>query len=209
MTKPLLVLGCGGHGRVVADVATDCGHGNIAFLDDDEKLSGAHGGTVLGPMSMLEDLVGHWPRAIAAIGDGTERLKLLRRLNDIGFETSAIIHPSAIISRNAQIGQGVFVGPGAVINVGARIGDGAIVNTGARIDHDCMIGAGSHIAPGTTLSGGVTVGERTWLGTGCAVRQGVTIGDDVTVGVGAAVVTDLLASKTYVGVPARPLVKQA
>lgn len=207
MTRSLLVLGCGGHGRVVADAALDCGYDEVAFLDDGEPASRPAGVKVLGPFAAAADLLRDWPAAIAAVGNGALRLKLFDMLRQQGFRTPAIIHPSAVISRGAVIGDGVFVAAGAIINVGARIGNAAIVNTGARIDHDCEIGAGSHIAPGATLSGSVMVGERAWLGTGCAVRQGMKIGSDTMVGVGAAVVADLAAGKTYVGVPARLLEK--
>lgn len=210
MTRGLLVLGCGGHGRVVADAATECGYTHFAFLDDAPPASGksALPGPILGSMAMMDRLVRDWDEAIVAVGNCSARLALFERLRSVGFQTPSIVHPSAVISRNAGIGSGVFVAAAAVVNVGAKIGDATIVNTGARVDHDCEIEPGCHLAPGATLSGSVKVGARTWLGTGCAVRQGVTIGADVLVGVGAAVVTDLEAGKTYVGVPARIHTKQ-
>ena len=203
----LLILGCGGHGRVVADTALAAGYAKVAFLDDaPPSQNGAElPGPVLGHIAAMDGLVGEWGAAVSAIGNNAVRLSLFRRLHSLGFRTPAIVHPSAMVSRQAKLGEGVFVAPGVVINVGARIGDAAIVNTGARIDHDCVIAEGCHIAPGATLSGGVKVGERSWLGTGCAVRQGITIGEDAVVGVGAAVVSDIAAGKTYVGVPARPM----
>lgn len=206
MTRSLLVLGCGGHGRVVADIARACGYGKIAFLDDapgaPERAAPLR---VLGTLDRMFDLVGAWPSAVAAVGGNMTRLSLFRRLGDAGFETQSLVHPSAVVSAGAEIGRGVVIAPGAIVNVGASIGDAAIINTGARVDHDCKVGAGCHIAPGATLSGSVEVGERAWLGTGCAVRQGIAIGTDVMVGVGAAVVFDLESGGTYVGVPARPL----
>lgn len=207
MTGSLLILGCGGHGRVVADVALGCGYGRIAFLDD---VAEAPAGPfpLLGPMAMLEKLAQDWPAAIAAVGNNARRLELFSRLRQAGYETPPVVHPSAVVSRTARLGAGVFVAPGAIVNTGAEIADAAIVNTGARIDHDCLIGIASHIAPGATLSGGVTVGARAWLGTGCSVRQGISIGDDVMVGVGAAVVADLPAQGIYAGVPARSFTKQ-
>lgn len=207
MNRSLLILGCGGHGRVVADAALECGYGDIAFLDDANPAKYPAGARVLGPFSMLGGLAGEWPAAIAAVGACHIRRQLFASLQRLSFLTPSIVHPAAVISRGAHLGEGVFVAAGAVVNTGARIGDAAIVNTGARIDHDCSIGPGTHIAPGATLSGNVTVGENAWLGTGCAVRQGITIGDEVTVGVGAAVISDLAAGHAYVGVPARDLKK--
>lgn len=207
MTRSLLILGCGGHGRVVADAAYECGYDEIAFLDDAEPTRHPAAAMVLGPLSMIGELVREWPAVIAAVGENGLRWRLFTTLRQLGFSTPSIVHPSAVVSRGATLGSGVFVAAGAVINVGARIGDATIVNTGARIDHDCDVGSVCHVAPGATLSGNVTVGDRAWLGTGCAVRQGVTIGDDALVGVGAAVVSDLAAGKTFVGVPARHLEK--
>lgn len=205
MTRSLLVLGCGGHGRVVADAALDCGYEEVAFLDDAASVDRPAGLRVLGPFKAATELANEWPVAIAAVGNGAMRLDLFHSLRRMAFQTPSIVHPSAVVSRGASLSEGVFVGVGAIINVGVRIGDAVIVNTGARIDHDCEIGAGSHIAPGATLSGGVVVGERAWLGTGCAVRQGVKIGSGALIGVGAAVVSDLEADKTFAGVPARIL----
>ncbi|HRN87725.1 MAG TPA: acetyltransferase [Hyphomicrobium sp.] len=205
--KRLLILGCGGHGRVVADTALDAGYASVAFLDDAAPRQDGPvlPGPVLGPMSAMADLVDEWESAISSVGNNDVRLSLFRQIRNLAFRTPAIVHPSAVVSRQAVLADGVFVAPGAVIGVGARIGEASIVNTGARIDHDCFVGDGCHIAPGATLSGNVKIGERAWLGTGCCVRQGTTIGDDVVVGVGAAVVSDLSPGKTYVGVPARPM----
>lgn len=206
MTKSLLILGCGGHGRVVADIAQACGYAKIAFLDDDPvaaKRSAPF--PVLGALDRMTELASEWRAVVPAVGDNAKRLALFRQGLDAGFETPSLVHPSAVVSAGADIGAAVVIAPGAIVNVGATIGNAAIVNTGARIDHDCVIGAGCHVAPGSTLSGNVVVGERAWLGTGCAVRQGVSIGADVMVGVGAAVVFDLEDRGTYVGIPARPL----
>ena len=203
MKGRLLILGCGGHGRVVADAAANCGYEDIAFLDDAYGTSARLPSSLLGPTALLADLVDEWPSAIVGVGNNAIRQALFQRLQTAGYKTPPVIHPSAVVSRNVRIGAGVFIAPGAVVNTGTQIADAAIVNTGARIDHDCIIGAASHIAPGATLSGGVTLGQRVWLGTGCSVKQGVMIGEDALVGVGAAVVGNLAGYAAYVGVPAR------
>ena len=206
MSRTLLILAYGGHGRVVADTALDCGYDTIAFLDDDsDTISRSTPFPVLGPTRNMATLVERWPSAIAAIGDGSRRLTLFQDLKHARYATPSLIHPSAVVSRGALVGEGVFVAPGAIINTGARIADAVIINTGARIDHDCEIGAGTHIAPGATLSGNVVVGRTSWIGAGSSVRQGVRIGDNVMIGVGAAVVADIPNAGVYVGVPARAI----
>jgi sugar O-acyltransferase (sialic acid O-acetyltransferase NeuD family) len=200
-------LGSGGHGRVVADAAYECGYSEIAFLDDSPGTHIVKDVKVLGPMSSAARQIDHWPEAIAAVGNGELRLSLFGKLQRLGFRTPNVVHPSAVVSRGASFGEGVFVAAGAIVNVGVQIGNAVIVNTGAKIDHDCRIGDGVHIAPGATLSGTVIVADMAWLGTGCAVRQGISIGSKVVVGVGAAVVSDLLVGQVYSGVPARPMKK--
>lgn len=204
MNRGLLILGAGGHGRVVADVALELGFRRIAFLDDATNGPDVDIGIpVLGPLQLAETLLEEWPLACVAIGNNQRRQELYESLQNAGFAMPALVHRSAVVSRFARLGDGVVVAAGAVINAGAEIGDACIVNTGARIDHDCVIGEATHVAPGATLSGGVVTGARVWLGTGCAVKQGVRIVDDAFVGVGAAVVCDLATAGTYIGVPAR------
>ncbi|KWT71021.1 4-amino-6-deoxy-N-Acetyl-D-hexosaminyl-(Lipid carrier) acetyltrasferase [Hyphomicrobium sulfonivorans] len=204
MNRGLLILGAGGHGRVVADVALELGFRTIAFLDDAPQTPDVDMRIpVLGPLQLAETLLEEWPLACVAIGNNQRRQRLFTSLRSAGFAMPTLVHRSAVVSRFAGLGDGVVVTAGAVINAGASIGDACIINTGARIDHDCVIGEASHVAPGATLSGGVITGARAWLGTGCAVRQGVRIADDVLIGVGAAVVCDLTSAGTYIGVPAR------
>lgn len=206
VARPLLIIGCGGHGRVAADAAQEMGYNRIAFLDDAYQSFGASDlWRVLGPLSMMAALREDWPEAIAAFGTNAQRLAAHLDLVHHGYAAVSIVHPSAIVSRNAHLGAGVFVASAAVVNTGARIDDAAIVNTGARIDHDSVVEAGAHIAPGAVLAGNVHVGQCTMLGAGSAVRQGVEIGANITVGVGAAVVKNLMEPGVYVGVPAAKL----
>lgn len=205
-SRALLIIGCGGHGRVVADAAQEMGYDRIAFLDDAYQSFGASDPwRVLGPLEMMAGLRDEWPEAIAASGANAPRLAAHRDLLRHGYIAASIVHPSAIISRTAYLGPGVFVAAAAVVNTGARINDAAIINTGARVDHDSVIEAGAHIAPGAILAGNVHVGERSMLGAGSAVRQGVEIAADITVGVGAAVVRNLTEAGVYAGVPATRL----
>jgi sugar O-acyltransferase (sialic acid O-acetyltransferase NeuD family) len=202
----LLILGAGGHGRVVADAARQAGYERIGMLDDrfpEVETSGPF--AIVGKMAQLGEFLADYENAVAAVGDAHLRLELLDRLGAAGYRLPAVIHPSAVGSAGAALDRGVFVGPGAIVNIGADIGAATIVNSGARIDHDCRVGPGCHIAPGAVLSGSVTLGDRVWIGTGACLRQGVTIGSMATIGVGAAVVSDLPGNTTYVGVPARRL----
>lgn len=204
--KPrLLIVGAGGHARVVADAAEVRGSWSaIAFLDDrfpELRASGAW--PVLGTLNDFDALGTTHAELVVAIGAAVPRMRIMDALERQERRLASVVHPRATVSRHAALGSGVMILAGACINPGARLGRGVIVNTGATVDHDCDLDEGVHIAPGAHLSGNVRVGKNTWIGVGACVRQGITIGDDVMIGAGAAVVKDIPSGSTAVGVPAR------
>lgn len=205
MAESLLIVGAGGHGKVVADAALEMGcWSTVEFADDRyESLQQVAGLSVVGPLSGLRSLRAKWSAAVVAIGDARRRLEMLDVIRDLGFERPVIVHPSAVISRFTTVAAGTVVFAQAAINAGAEIGVGCIVNTGATIDHDCRLGDGVHVCPGAHLAGDVSVGARSWVGIGTVVRQGVSIGQDTTIGAGSVVVCDLPDAVTAYGVPAR------
>lgn len=200
----LLVYGAGGHGKVVWDTLTLCGHEVVGFVDD-----GRHGELTLGVPTVrsIELAPGH-DAVVVAIGNNQVRQAVYRRLHAAGVRIASAIHPSAVISRHASLGPGVVAMANVVVNIGSVVAENVILNTGARIDHDARIEAHAHIAPGTVLAGNVQVGEGAFLGIGCRVIPGRRIGDWATVGAGAVVIRDVAPRSTVVGVPARPLASQ-
>jgi sugar O-acyltransferase (sialic acid O-acetyltransferase NeuD family) len=208
----LLLLGAGGHARVVAETALATGRfSSIAFLDDrcsgPAQLPDQLGWPVIGPLAAALDPQVHqqFPAALVAIGNAAVRLQWLPRLAASGYELPVVIHPTAWMSPSAQLGVGSVVFAQAAIQAQAVIGSGAILNTGCSVDHDAQLGDGVHICPGARLAGEVQVGDRSWIGIGASVIQQIRIGADVTVGASAAVVRDLPDGVTAVGVPARVL----
>ena len=209
----LLLLGAGGHARVVAETALATGRfSGIAFLDDrcsslarlpDQQL----GWPVIGPFTAALDpqIRQKFPAALVAIGNAAVRLQWLPRLAALGYQLPVVIHPTACVSPSAQLGVGSVVFAQASIQAQAMIGSGAILNTGCSVDHDTQLGNGVHVCPGAHLAGEVQVGNRSWIGIGASVIQQICIGDNVTVGAGAVVVRDLSDGVTAVGVPARVL----
>ncbi len=205
MSQSLLILGAGGHGRVVADVADESQEwSTIAFLDDNNG-AGAHSHRwpIVGTFSDLVGCCDEFTHGIVALGDNSLRAKWTRRFAEVGLMPATIISRSAVISRFTKIGKGSVILGGTVVNTGATLGLASIVNSGASIDHDCVIGDGVHVAPGSHIGGDVCIGDRTLIGIGASVRNGVEIGSDVTVGVGAAVVSSIPSGCTAIGVPAR------
>jgi len=202
----LLILGAGGHGRVVADAAERSAAGwlEIAFLDDRyPQLAVAGPWKAIGRLADLGELLADFDACIPAVGEARLRLSLLDRARTAGFEIPAVMHPQATVSAHAHIGTGSFVAAGAVVSIGSDIGRGCIINTGATVDHDCRLAAGVHVCPGAHLAGNVEIGECTWFGIGAVARQGVRIGADATVGAGAVCLENVRDRAVVTGAPAR------
>lgn len=194
--KPLIIIGAGGHGRVVADIAQAQGYDDIAFADGAfPKLTQSGVWPVIGTDVPEDDC-----DVALAIGHNTTRMRILESLN---VTPVTLVHPSAIVSPHAVIGAGSVICAGAIVGAFATLGKGCILNTGASVDHDCTLADGVHISPGARLGGGVTIGARSWIGIGAAVREYLTIGSDVIIGAGAALVQDAASDKRMGGVPAK------
>lgn len=197
----LVILGAGGHGKVVADIASRAGYADIAFLDDDPLYEKVLGYPVLGPIDMsseLDSTVFH-----VAIGNASTRKKVQEEIIARGGRVASLIHPNAVIADSVKIGEGTAVMAGAVINPGAVIGNGCIINTCSSVDHDCVIGSYVHVAVGAHVAGAAMVGDSTWIGAGSIVSNNISIGPNCTVGAGAAVVRNIEVPGIYVGTPAR------
>ena len=206
----LLILGAGGHAKVVAETALACGvASSVAFLDDRctslDACLPVLGWPVIGPLvlSLQAETVAQFDAAFVAIGHAAMRLHWIQQLQVAGYYLPVLIHPTAWISPSARLGQASVVFAQVAVQAQVSIGTGAILNTGCSVDHDAQLSDGVHICPGARLAGDVNVGARSWIGIGASVIQQVRIGSDVTVGAGAVVVRDLPNSVTAVGVPAR------
>ncbi len=201
----LLILGAGGHGKVVADTATATGQWKkVALLDDRHpSLKAVLGWPVLGRMEDAKKFLPEYDSFCVAIGNNNLRTKLLQLYLDQGFSAPSLVHPTAYISPSASLGPGCVVFAQGVVNPGTQVGGGSIINTGASVDHDCTLGVGVHLCPGVRLAGEVSVGQQTTLGTGAAVIPQINIGSHVMVGAGSVVVTDIPDHSTAAGVPAK------
>ncbi|HEY5549062.1 MAG TPA: NeuD/PglB/VioB family sugar acetyltransferase [Coriobacteriia bacterium] len=196
----LLIVGAGGHAKVVIDAAEEAGFeiaGVIGSIADAPEVLGH-------PVSQDREGVSA-DGFIVAIGDNVMRARTFAEHLATGLPPASVIHPSAILGRDVAVGDGTFIAAGVIVNAGARIGADTILNTGCTVDHDCVIGEHSHVGPQVALCGSVTLGEGVLLGVGSCASPGASVGDWSVVGAGAAVVGGLPARTVCVGVPARPL----
>jgi sugar O-acyltransferase (sialic acid O-acetyltransferase NeuD family) len=200
----LLIIGSGGHGKVVADAALRAGWMEIAFLDDRGVSAPAPLGLkVVGTVAELARAAARFSAVVVAVGDCRRRLELLQSCQAQGLKLVSIVHPSSAVSPFATLAPGCVILAQSAVNADAVLGMGCIVNTGATVDHDCRLGRAVHVCPGAHLAGNVRIGDRAWIGIGAVVRQAVAIGCDAVVGAGAAVLADVPDGATVIGVPAK------
>lgn len=205
MKDKLIIIGASGHGKVVADIAIKMNKWqSFAFLDDDESIKTSMGLEVIGKTA---DAFTYKDEAdfFVAIGSNITRGKIQEKLIEQGLNVVSLIHPSAIIGTDVEIGIGTAVMAGVVINSSSRIGKGCIINTSSSLDHDNMIEDYAHISPGVRTAGSVSIGKGTWLGIGSVVSNNVSICSGCKVGAGAVVVKDITEPGTYVGIPVRKI----
>jgi sugar O-acyltransferase (sialic acid O-acetyltransferase NeuD family) len=203
----LLIVGAGGHGKVVAEAARAMNRWiKIAFLDDKyESIQKHHNCSVIGGMDSYPKFIDEYQDLFIAVGNNQDRIRHIEKYTNAGFNIPNIIHPTAIVSDTAKICSGTVVLANVVINASVSIGNGSIINTSSSIDHDCVIGDVVHICPGSNLAGNVHVGRLSFIGIGSCIIQGVKVGDEVTIGAGTVVVKDIPAKLKVVGNPARTI----
>lgn len=210
MTRLVIVLGGGGHAKVLIDALQTCSIPVHGILDND---STKHGSEILGvPVLGSDDHLKKWKvhdvvlvNALGSVNLPQARASLFERLQAQGYSFLSVVHPAAFVSAHAHLGEGAQVMAGAMVQTSVRVGNNCIVNTGARIDHDCVIGDHTHVAPGVTLSGDVIVGSHAHIGAGATIIQGIHVGKRCLVAAGAVVVQNLSDDTRVAGVPAKEI----
>lgn len=204
MNKNVVIIGAGGHAKVIAEIILKSGDEVIGFLDDNEAIQDKeiyNGIKVIGTLKNIDMLDNNY--FVIGIGNNKVRKEISER-KELKWYTA--IHPSAIIATDVQIDEGTVIMPGVIINPGTKIGKHCIINTSVSIDHDNIIEDYVHISPGVHTAGTVHIKECTWLGIGTIVKNNVTIEKNNIIGAGAVVVKHISDDNSiYIGVPAKKM----
>ena len=160
----LLIVGAGGHGQVVKEVAEAIGtYEKVAFIDDNSTLA-------VGKMENLQELHGEYDAAFVGVGNNHLRRELLGRLQSYGYSIPVLVHPTAYVSRSAKIGKGTVVEPKAIVNASSQVSDGCIISVGAIVDHDVILEECVHVNAGAICKAGSIVTVETKLEAGQVVK---------------------------------------
>lgn len=208
MKKKIVIWGASGHAMVVADIIRLQGEYEIfGFLDNinptrhNTEFCGA---TILGGGEQLDAIRKKGVKHIVfGFADNVARNRLAREVLEMELSLATIIHPAAVVSKDASMGAGSVVCAGAVIGPGAKIGENVIVNTHTGVEHECIIGKGVHLGPGVNLGGKVNIAEAAWIGIGAVIKDRVSIGAGSIIGAGSVVLEDIPEGVLAYGVPAK------
>ena len=204
--RPILLIGSGGHASVLEEILSLTGRKLLGILDPNREPGEKYlSSVVLGGDDQIDNYL---PSDISLVnGVGTlpgnnKRWKISKKFRKKGFSFSTVIHPSAILSDEIEIEEGVQIMAGVTIQRNVKIGKDSIINSNSSIDHDCVIGASSHISPGVTLGANVRVGDFSHVCLGSSVIQNIKIGEGSIVAAGSSIFKDVPKNSKYI-----PLVK--
>jgi|ERR1051325_1790853 UDP-perosamine 4-acetyltransferase len=209
MKEKIILIGDGGHARVVADILEEIGSFEIigGTTIDDTRTSFL-GYPVIGNDDILplyfKKGIKRVAMGLGGFTSNTLRKKVFNYAKGVGFEIITVIHPKAMVSRSAMVGEGSVLFAGAVLNTAAKVGSNCIIATGATIDHESSVGDHSLISAGVTIGANVEIGAETLCALGSKVISGKKIGMNVLVAAGGVVVNDIPAGQKVFGIPARP-----
>lgn len=165
--KKLLILGAGGYGKTVADLARQLGcYRKVAFLDD-----GRSGAGILGRCEEYAMFCDEHTEVYPAFGGNDVRMDWIDRLRSEDIAVPTLVHSAAYVSPTATLGVGVVILPKAVVNTGTEVADGCIINIGALVDHDCVLEAGVHIAPGAIVKAENRIAAGTKIESGEVIQN--------------------------------------
>ncbi len=188
---PIIIIGGGRHSKILFE-ALECSKRKVIGCTDNDPKAVVNeiGVNVIGKDDVIYEFDASNVELVNGIAEFNKkklRYNLTIKMKKAGYVFATVIHPTALISTNAILGQGVQVLSRAVVQTGARIGDASIINTGVIIEHDCQIGKFCHVAPGVVMNGSVKIGDNTHIGSGSIITEDIQIGDNCTIAAGSVV----------------------
>lgn len=189
----MYLYGASGHAKVIIDILEASGVRVDGLIDDNPNIDQLQGYPVRHTFTIESPF-------IISIGNNKIRKQVAERLQT---SYGKAIHPSAILSPTAKMGDGTVVMQGAIIQADAKVGKHCIINTGASVDHECVIEDYVHVSPHTTLCGNVYVGEGSWIGAGTTVIPNLSIGKWCVIGAGSVITEDIPDHVLAFGNPCR------
>lgn len=208
LSKPIIIIGAGGHAKVLIDALKLLGAPILGISEQNLAMLNTE---LLGfPIICNDAELKKYPpesvtlvNGIGGIKDTALRREVFTRFKMWGYAFSQVIHPAAVISADAALAEGVQVMAGAIIQAGVRVAENAVINTKTSVDHDCHIGSHVHLAPGVTVCGNVKIGDSVHVGSGSTIIQGIIVGPHSLIGAGTLVQRNVPAGATVMGVPGR------
>ncbi len=211
-SKPVVVVGFGGHGRVCAAALQASGRKILAATDLTQKIDSS----LMFPILTDEQAITRYsPQEVEIVlGLGSTlptskespRPHIVKRFSQKGYRFTGFCHPTAWISADCSLAESAQIHAGVIIQPGCSIGEHTILNTRCSIDHDSNVGDFCHIAPGATTSGNVTLGEGCHIGTGANIVHDIELRERCFVAAGATVVRSACEGTHLRGTPARQFV---
>lgn len=175
--RRLIIVGAGGHARSMAEAALLSGVFEVVgFLDDAfPRLAKVRDFPVLGTMHDIQMYRAFAEMAVVAIGNNELRESLCHQLSAAGFQLATVVHPTAIVSPSAVLGEGCAIMAGAIVGTEAQLGKGVILNCGAVVDHHCRVDDFGYLGVHAAMAGGAVLGRGAWMQAGSALGYGVKI----------------------------------
>lgn len=208
--KNVIVIGSGGHAKVIIDIIQSMNKYKIIGITSQSFIKGEMfiGHEVIGDIDVLREY--NPMECLIAMGIGGFRDNLTREKNfiaikNMGFSFLNVIHPSAIISKTCLFGEGIVIFPGVILNTDVSVGDNTIIATGSTIDHETVIGKHTLVSAGVTIGAYTKINDHALIALGAKVVSGINIGKNSLVAAGAVVIKDVQDKEIVYGIPAKPI----
>ncbi|MES2218870.1 MAG: acetyltransferase [Pseudomonadota bacterium] len=211
MKTDLIIIGAGGHAKVLIDCLLQQSAVNIiGILDNNPSV---HGQSVLGiPVLGGDEKIANFPtnavqlvNAVGSIDIPLRRAAVYQHFKALGYQFLSVVHHTAYVAKTVKLGEGVQIMAGVVLQPDCKLGNNVIINTGASLDHDVQIGDHCHVAPGVVVSGNVTIAASSHLGARAVILQGLKIGERCLIAAGAVVIHPITTDSRVAGVPAKSI----